>query len=144
MSPSAFFMLVAALGMGLVVQWLASVRTAGSASLTWMANPALALDARPWVSAVVVGILLRGPSLYLSLKAIHRVRTENYIAAMAALPFLSHVFQLAAETVELLELPAALTSTTLFGAMMVLGSLFVLRARSRSGAGRTDPRNVRG
>ena len=109
-----------------------------------MANPALALDLRLWVSAVLVGILLRGPSLYLSLKAIHRVRTENYIAAMAALALLSLAFELAAATLVLLELPAALTSTTLIGAMMVLGSLFVLWGRSRSGAGRTDPTNVGG
>ena len=140
---SALFMFLAALGLGLLVQWLPSVRTAVSGSLTWMANPAQALDLRLWVSAVLVGIVLRGPSLYLSLKAIHRVRTENYIAAMAALAFLSLAFELAAASLDLLELPAELTSTTLFGAMMVLGSLFVLWARSRSDAGRTDRRNIR-
>ena len=43
----------------------------------------LVLDARLWVSAALVGIVLRGPSLFLSPKAIHHVRTENYIAAMA-------------------------------------------------------------
>ena len=63
---------------------------------------------------------------------------------MAALAILSLAFELAAATLGLLDMPAALTSTTLIGAMMVLGSLFVLWGRSRSGAGRTDPTNVGG
>ena len=93
---SAFFMLLAALGLGLVVQWLPSVRAAVSANVTWLANPSLALDARLWVAAVLVGVVLRGPTMFLFLKAVRRVGTENYIAAMVAIPVLSLAFEAAA------------------------------------------------
>lgn len=127
---SAFFMLVAALGLGLVVQWLPSVRAAVSPNVTWLANPSLALDARLWVAAVLVGFVLRGPTMFLFLKAVRRVGTENYVAAMVAIPVLSLAFEAAAAALGLLEPTAAATRSTLFGAVMVLGSLGVSWARS--------------
>ena len=128
---SAFFMLLAVLGLGLVVQWLPSVRTAVSANVTWLANPTLALDARLWVSAVLVGIVLRGPTLFLSLKAIRHVGTENYVAAMTAVPFMTLAFEAAAGALGLAELTPVAARPTVFGAMMILGSLGVCWARSK-------------
>ena len=128
---SAFFMLLAALCLSIVAQWLPAVRDSVSGSLAWIGNPALVVDTRLWAWAALVGVLLRGPSLFLSLKAIHQVRTENYIAAMAALPFLSLALEAVAVALGLLEPTTAAVPATLYGAMMMLGSLGVLRARSR-------------
>ncbi len=141
---SAFVMFLAALGLGLIVQWLPPVRMAVSTDMPWLTHPALALDARLWVSAALVGIVLRAPTMFLSLKAIRLVRAENYIAAMAAIPFISLGFEAAAGALDLLDLPAVATRSTLFGATMILGSLGVCWARSNyraPGANGQPPRD---
>lgn len=128
---SALVMLMAALGLGLVVQWVPNLRQMVPGNLAWMANPAIAFDPYLWICAGLVGALLRGPSLFLSLKAIHRVRTENYIAGMAALPFMSLALESGASALGWLAPLSAASATTVFGTMMTLGSLCVLWARSK-------------
>lgn len=128
---SAFFMLSVALSLGFLVRWLPGLRFVVPVDLAWVANPDLALDSDLWISAGLVGVLLRGPSQFLSLKAIHRVRTENYIAGVAALPFMSLALEAAAAAPGWLVSVPATGTATLFGAVMTLGSLGVLWARSK-------------
>lgn len=128
---SALFMLSAALGLGLLVRWLPGLRMVVPGDLAWMANPALALDPYLWASAGLVGVLLRGPSVFLSLKAIHRVRTENYIAGVAALPFMSLALEATAAALGWLAPAPPAGAATLFGTVATLGSLSVLWTRSR-------------
>ena len=63
-------------------------------------------------------------------KAVRRVGTENYIAAMVAIPVLSLAFEAVAAALGLLELTPVATRSTLFGAVMILGSLGVFWARA--------------
>lgn len=120
--------------LSMVLAGLASVfpglRTIGSGSVAWLDDPLLAIDWHLWIWAIAVGILLRGPSVFLSMWAIHRVRTENYVAGMAALPFISLVLETAASGLGFLEQPDVTARTTWYGCLVVFGSLAVMWARA--------------
>lgn len=136
---SALFMLMAGILLGFFMQLSPGVDLLQRVSPTWVVDPVLIIDARLWIYASLVGFLLRGPSLFLSLMAIHRVRTENYIAGMAALPFMSLGLEAAAAALGWLAPPSAASAATAFGTLMTIGSLCVLWARSkRKEAARTS------
>lgn len=128
---SAFAMIVAALGIGILAQDAPVLQGLIPTDLTWIINPWSIFDPMLWVVAGLVGVLLRGPSLFLSLTAIYRVRTENYIAGMAALPFINLGFEAIASWAGMLPPIQSPVRSLLFGAAISLGSLLVLFARSR-------------
>lgn len=125
---SAIVMLAAAGGLGVAGRWLPDMGVPLPRGLPWLSEPALILDPRLWAA----GILLRGPSLFLALKAIHRARTENYLAGMAVLPFVTLALEAVAVALGWLDTPPATPRGLLFGSVMTLGSLAVLWARTRS------------
>jgi len=91
----------------------------------------LLLDPGLWLAAGLVGVLLRGPSMFLALKAIHRVKTTNYLAGMAALPLTAILFEAGAASVGWLDPIPVWTWSTAFGVIAILGSLAVIAGRSR-------------
>lgn len=130
---SAFVMLVLAAGFGLVARWLPGFQSLIPGTFSWMTDPSAMLDPVLWIAATLVGVILRGPSLFLALKAIHHVRTEVYIAAMAGLPFMTFSMEALAVSFGWIP-PSHSTHMTLFwGSVMTFGSICVLIARSRKG-----------
>lgn len=129
---SALVMLASALGLAFAATWLPGLRELVPVSLPWLADPALALDPFLWILAAAVGIALRGPSMFFSLKAIYLVRTENYLAAMATLPFMCMLLESIAYAAGWLPPVTLASPTTAFGLIMTLGSLAVLWGRSRA------------
>jgi len=93
---------------------------------------ALFADPTLWVSAAIVGILLRGPSMYLALAAIDRVKSENYLAGMAALPLTTMMLEAGAGFLGLLPPVSVMGWATGFGLVMILGSVLVISIRARS------------
>lgn len=128
---SACAMLCAAIGLAGLAQWMPFGWSVAPVVPAWFENPGSLLDWRLWATAGLVGLFLRGPSLYLSLAAIHKVRTENYLAGMAALPFLSLVVERIAHWAGWLPPIASPAESLLFGTIIVAGSLWVLFARTR-------------
>jgi len=94
-------------------------------------NASGAFDPHLWLLAILVGVLLRGPSMYLALMAIHRVKTTNYLAGMAALPLTAMLFEWMAAQAGLIPPLPLWTSATAFGAVMIAGSLAVIAGRNR-------------
>ncbi|MEM8576698.1 MAG: translation-associated GTPase [Pseudomonadota bacterium] len=90
-----------------------------------------AFDPVLWGLAALVGAALRGPAMYLALLAIHRVKTTNYLAGMAALPLTALLFERAAAWMGLLAPAPLWTGATAFGGVMILGSLAVIAGRYR-------------
>lgn len=129
---SALVMLASALGLAFTAAWLPGLRDLVPVSLPWLTDPALALDPVLWGFAAAVGIALRGPSMFFSLKAIHLVRTENYLAAMATLPFMCLLLESLVHAAGWLPPVTLANLTTMFGLLMTLGSLAVLWGRSRA------------
>ena len=130
---SAFVMLIAAVGLSAAVQAMPNLGWVLPAGATVFSEPTLVLDPVLWGAAIAVGILLRGPSMYLALAAIHRVGTTNYLAGLAVLPLSSLVFEATASAAGLIPPVTVWTLATAFGAVMVVGSLAVIAARARAG-----------
>ncbi len=131
---SAFVMLALAAGLGGLAQIIPAIAARLPGQIIWIEDPAVLLDSVLWISAVLVGILLRGPSMFLALGAIYRVGTANYLAAMAALPLVSLMLEALAVRLGILDSSPVWTLITLFGCIMVTGSLVVIWARtSRAG-----------
>ena len=128
---SAAVMFAGAITLGILAQTVPAIATWIPGQIAWMNNPGQALDPVLWVSAVLVGILLRGPSMFLALAAINAVRTENYLAGLAALPLTALLFEAAAAQIGWLPQVSIWTLTTAFGGIMVIGSLWVVMARTR-------------
>ncbi|MBG6155362.1 hypothetical protein IWQ52_000011 [Labrenzia sp. EL_159] len=128
---SAFVMLILATGFGFVAQWLPDLQSGIPETLTRMTDPSEVFNPALWISATLVGVVLRGPSLFLALKAIHHVRTEKYIAAMAGLPFLTFAMETLAVSFGWLAPSHSTQMTVFWGSVMTFGSLSVLIARSR-------------
>lgn len=126
---SAFAMLMAAFVLSAIVQWQPVLRPALPIHFSWLDHPAQILDLSLWISAVLIGVVLRGPALFLSLKAIHLVGTENYIIGMAILPFASFTFEAIAVHQGLLPPTPAAVLTLVFGTVMISGSLAIFWAR---------------
>ena len=128
---SAAVMFVAAIALGVFTLIAPVIATWVPGQIGWMDNPAQALDPVLWLSATLVGVLLRGPSMFLALAAINAVRTENYLAGLAALPLTALLFEAAASHAGWLPQVSIWTLTTAFGGVMVFGSLWVVAARTR-------------
>ncbi len=128
---SAFAMLMAAFVLSAIVQWQPALRSALPMNLSWLDHPAQILDTRLWIASVLIGVILRGPTLFLSLKAIHLVGTENYIVGMAILPFASFAFEALALHLGLLPPTPATAPALVFGTVMIIGSLAVFWARTK-------------
>lgn len=128
---SATVMLLAALGLGVLVQVLPVLGAWVPGQIGWLENPQQALDPVLWISAIAVGVVLRGPSMFLALAAINAVRTENYLAGLAALPLTALLFEAAAGHMGWLPNLSIWTLATAFGGVMVVGSLWVVIARTR-------------
>lgn len=128
---SACVMLSALGGLVALARWLPGAEQLLPQSLGLIDTPLALLDAQLWIAACAVGVLLRGPSLYLALAAIRAVKTENYLAGMAALPFLSLGFETLAYLAGILPPVTSAGQSLLFGLIIASGSLLVLFARSR-------------
>jgi drug/metabolite transporter (DMT)-like permease len=128
---SACAMLILALCFGIASQNAPAVAKV-LPDLPWLDDPYTLFNPLLWTLAILVGITLRGPSMFLALTVINRVRTENYLAAMAALPLTSLAFEFAAQRVGWLVPAPTITATTLCGILMVTGSLLVILTRSRT------------
>jgi len=127
---SACMMLLSAVGIGLLAQIFPGVAAFIPGNLAWVSDPGSVFDPGLWLAAGLVGVLLRGPSMFLALKAIHRVKTANYLTGMAALPLTAMLFEAAASGLGWIEPAAVWTASTAFGVIMILGSLAVVVARS--------------
>ena len=102
---------------------------AGAAALADLV-PAL-LDPALWLSGLAIGLLLRGPSMHLSLKTIRLLGAENYTVVLVALPFLGWLLEAIAAGLNLTP-PPAFGMVDLPGAgMIVAGVVLVARARRR-------------
>ncbi len=84
-----------------------------------------------WLCACAVGALARGPSVYLSLKAIARAGAVTYVAAMAALPLIAFVLERLVAVTGLGGPEAFQARLLAYGVLASLGSLLVVLARSR-------------
>ncbi len=127
---SALVMLLAATGLGALAQIWPGVARVVPGELAWISDPLMVLDPMLWGAAILVGIGLRGPSMFPAMRAIHRVKTSNYLAGMAALPLTSMILETGAAQAGWLAPISVLTWSTGFGAVMILGSLAVLAARA--------------
>lgn len=127
---SASVMLLCAVVVGGLAQVTPGIVVFIPGDLAWIRDPWTLLDPGLWLAAGLVGVLLRGPSMFLALKAIHRVKTTNYLAGMAALPLTAILFEAAAASVGWLDPITVWTWSTGFGVIMILGSLAVVAARA--------------
>lgn len=59
----------------------------GALGLDGLTSPSL------WLAGLVVGVALRGPSMYLTFWSINAVGTHNYLAAVAFLPLVGQAFE---------------------------------------------------
>ena len=82
-------------------------------------------------SGVVVGVLLRGPSMYLSFWAVRLVGTQNYTAASALLPLFGMAFEEAAHGLGLIEVSRLQPATALLAVVVGIGAILVVAARRR-------------
>ncbi|GAB5446148.1 MAG: hypothetical protein Gyms2KO_10210 [Gymnodinialimonas sp.] len=128
---SAFVMLVVAGSLTALALAVPSVTNILPVQIAWVHDPLILLDPALWGTAVLMGVALRGPSMFLALGAIYRVGTTNYLAALAALPLVSMLLEALAIRLNVLAPTAIWSSVTLFGCIMVVGSLLVIWSRAR-------------
>lgn len=83
-----------------------------------------------WASAAMVGVILRGPSIYLSLQAIRLAGTTTYIAAMASLPLAAFAFEAVFVVLGILVAEPFEPITLSYGTFCVIGGSVVLGARA--------------
>lgn len=83
------------------------------------------------LSAILVGVLLRGPSMYLTFWSIRLVGAQSYMAACTALPVIGMVLEETAFRVGLIDVSRFRPETLLFTAGVVAGTLLVVAARVR-------------
>ncbi|MGE0152659.1 MAG: hypothetical protein AB7R90_08565 [Reyranellaceae bacterium] len=82
------------------------------------------------VAGALVGVLLRGPTMYLTLLAVKLAGTQTYLATLAVLPFACLVLELLCAWTGLLPWPALGTAEIVAGTLVVGGSLLLVRLRS--------------
>lgn len=91
-------------------------------------------DWRLWDAAILVGLIARGPSIYLSLRAIKLAGAMTYVAAMAALPVAAFAFVAGFMATGLLPSEPIEFRLLAYGLVASAGSLLVVLARSRARA----------
>ena len=91
-------------------------------------------DPAIWTAGVLVGIALRGPSTYLTFRAIRMVGSENYLMGVAVMPAITLLCESLAAAGGLLPMPSLPAQTLTAGAVGIAGALGIaaLRWRARS------------
>ncbi len=84
------------------------------------------------VSAVLVGVFLRGPSMFLTFWSTRLIGSQNYLACCTALPVIGMVLEQAAFQWGLIDISRFRPETVLLTAGVVAGTLIVVWARVRT------------
>ncbi|MEM7125962.1 MAG: EamA family transporter [Chloroflexota bacterium] len=91
------------------------------------------LDNRPlWICGIVVGVLLRGPAMHMSLQAIRLVGTETYVLCAATLPFWGWLFEITASRLGILRSAPVPTEHLFLGCLIVGASIYLILVRRDS------------
>lgn len=106
----------------------------GSAALEFGALDTVFADPVLWLAGGAVGVLLRGPTMYLVLLAIKRTGTQTYLATLALLPFFSLVLEWLMAALGLLPVPGLGVMDYVAGAVILGGTLWLIWLRSRPAA----------
>lgn len=96
--------------------------------------PAAIFDPAVWVAGILVGVLLRGPSTYLTFRAIRMVGSENYLMGVAIMPVLMLVGESVAAAAGFVPMPALPAETLAAGAVGAAGALGIAALRWRARA----------
>lgn len=83
------------------------------------------------VSALLVGVFLRGPSMFLTFWSTRLVGSQNYMAACTALPVIGMVLEETAFRSGLINVTRFQPQTVMLTAGVVVGTLIVVAARLR-------------
>lgn len=90
-----------------------------------LANPTL------WIAGILVGISLRGPSTYLTFRAVQLAGTQNYLAAVLLLPLLGLAFEAAVAAGGGGAWPRPTGFDLAGGALVLAGGFGIVLARRR-------------
>lgn len=124
MVTAAMFILVWA------VSGLLGVRL-GSDALEFGDPAALFASTELLVAGALAGVLLRGPTMYLTLLAVKLAGTQTYLATLALLPFACLVLELICAWTGLLPWPTLGRAEIVAGTLVVGGSLLLVRLRAK-------------
>lgn len=94
------------------------------------ADPSGFADWRLWLAAILVGIIGRGPSIYLSLRAIALTGAMTYVSAAATLPVVAFALEALFVAFDLLPAEPPQLRLLAYGLVAGVGSLLVVFARS--------------
>jgi len=83
------------------------------------------------IAGALAGVLLRGPTMYLALLAVRMAGTQTYLATLALLPVACLVFEAGCALVGWLPWPILGWAEIVSGALVIAGSLLLVRLRSR-------------
>lgn len=83
-----------------------------------------------WASGLVVGLVLRGPVMHSSLKAIRLVGAEVYLMMAASLPFIGLVFETVAGSLGLIERANYTAADVALVGAIAGGAVWVISART--------------
>lgn len=89
-------------------------------------------DPAIWIAGAIVGVLLRGPSTYLTFRAIRMVGSENYLMGVAVMPVITLLAESLAAAAGLLPMPALPVETLAAGAVGIAGALGIAALRWRA------------
>jgi hypothetical protein len=84
------------------------------------------------ISAILVGVILRGPSMFLTFWSTRLIGSQNYMACCTALPVIGMALEQAAFHWGLIDLSRFRSETVLLTAGVVAGTLIVVAARVRA------------
>lgn len=88
-------------------------------------------DPLVWISGILIGVVLRGPSTYATFRAIRMVGSENYLMGVAIMPGLNLAGETLAASAGLLPMPSLSDATVTAGIICVAGALGIAAARWR-------------
>lgn len=83
------------------------------------------------IAGALVGVLLRGPTMYLALLAVRLAGTQTYLATMALLPVACLALETGCALVGWLPWPTPGWAELVSGLLVLAGSLLLVRLRSR-------------
>jgi hypothetical protein len=82
------------------------------------------------IAGALAGVLLRGPTMYLTLLAVKLAGTQTYLATLALLPLACLVFEMLCAGIGLLPYPVLGVAEIASGVLVIGGSLLLVRLRS--------------
>ncbi|MEM8857267.1 MAG: hypothetical protein AAGD96_03045 [Chloroflexota bacterium] len=82
-----------------------------------------------WIAGLLVGIVLRGPAMHVSLQAIRLVGTEIYILAAALLPFIGWGFEAIAGRLGVMTPPPSSMIDVVLGVIIMGGAVLIFATR---------------